>query len=217
MLIKWSPSMRIALFLLVLIGQPINSLQAKAQSSGPYPSLIETLNKEALASDPAGIRGYSEHLVRLLPIGAAGPACVSSFSDRLAKAEESSRQGKRKLISEEAIAEAFNDLMRQTAATSSFKADVAEVEKSRLGFENELPTIITASKNGRYCSPGEAVWVLGMLIENVGAHPPPALHSGFQVSGYVPPVRQHLMQFFYSHSLKDAVNVLDRLAKKLGI
>jgi hypothetical protein len=209
--------MRIALFLLVLIGQPFISGQSLAQSARPYPSLMETLNKEALASDPAGIRGYSEHLVRLLPIGAAGPACVNSFSGRLAKAEESARQGKRKLISEEVIAEAFNDLMRQTAAPSSFKADVAEVEKARRGFEDELPTIITESKNGRYCSPGEAIWVLGMLIENVGGHPPLVPHSGSQVSGYMPPVRQHLMQFFYVHSLNESADVLDKFAKKLGI
>lgn len=135
---------RVALAL--FLGLALFPRLAASQPPTRPPNMIETLNKEAEASDPAGIRAYSEHLALLLPIGgsgstgAAGSTYLSSFSDRLAKAEESARQGKRKLISEEAIAGAFNDLMRQTAAPSSFRADVADV----VLVSEKTPSPITA-------------------------------------------------------------------------
>ncbi len=178
---------------------------------------LNTLNNEATATDSIGIRGYSEHLIKLLPLGAVKPTYVNSFSDRLSKAEELARQGKRPLISEETIAEAFDDLMQQTAAPSSFQTNIAEVEKSRRAFAKELPAIISENRNGKYCYPDEAIWVMEMLIENVESHPPQPLHSGPEVSGYTPPVRNHLMQYFYSHSPKEVAHVLDKLAEKLGI
>jgi hypothetical protein len=189
---------------------------AGSQPSGRPPSLIETLNKEAEASDPEGIRKYSQHLTQLLVgqllVGErASTAYTASLSDRLAKSEELARQGKRKLISDEVIAEAFNDLMQQTAAPSSFKADVADVEKSRRGFERELPAVISEGKNGKYCYPGEAMWVMSMLIENIGSHPPSPVHPGPQVSGYRPPVRLYLVRYFSSRSPDEAIHVLERL------
>lgn len=192
------------------------------QTPANPPSFMNNLNKEAEATDSAGIHVYSKHLVSLLAISAAGPpgttatTHLSSFSDRLARAEESARKGKRKLILEEAIANAFNDLMQQTGAPSSLKADVGEVEKSRRAFETELPAIISESKNGKYCYPGESMWILGMLIENIGADFTPLNHEP-QVSGYVPPALQHLQQYFSSHPTNEDARVMNSLAKSLGI
>jgi len=206
------------LALALVVGLALCPLIAASQLPTRPPNTMEKLNKEAEASDPAGIHEYSQDLIqKLVGVRAGRPAYADELTNRLARAEMMARHGKRKLISEEAIANAFNDLMQRTAAPSSFKADVAEVEKSRLAFENELPAMISESRNGKYCYPGEAIWVVVMLIENVGAHFPPLLNSVPQVSGYVPPVRLHIEQYFSSHSPNEVAHVLDRLAKNLGI
>jgi hypothetical protein len=198
--------------------------QATSQSLPQPPNMMDTLNREAAATDSAAIRVYSKHLVSFLPRNLSGPdgaaanIYLNSFSDRLANAEKSARQGKRKLISEEAIAEAFNDLMRQTGAPPSLKADLESVKLARKGWEKKLPAIISREKNGTYCNPGEAIWVLSILIGNIGAHYPLPLHPGEpQVLGDRPPVDLHLLQYFSSHSPNEDAHVIDKLAKSLGI
>jgi hypothetical protein len=181
--------------------------------------LIETLNKEAQATDPAGIRNYSEDLIHLLPgVRSAGAAYTDSLTDRLATTEMMARHGNQKLISEIEIANAFNDLMRQTGAPASLKADLNSVEMARRGWEKEIPTLISLEKNGTNCYPGEAIWVLTILIANVEAHYPPfPPGESRMVSGYRPPAELHLAQYFSSHSPREAAHILDRLAVRLGI
>jgi hypothetical protein len=190
---------------------------AQSPRSLPRPRQTETLNREAEASDPAGVQEYSRHLIGILLGERAGTAYAGSVSDRLARAELMARSGKRNPISEETIARAFNDLMRRVDAPKSLSADVQAVDKARRAFEKEMPAVISREKNAASCNPGEAVWVLAMLLENIGSNPPQPEHPGPYVSVYVPPARQCLTRFFSFCSYDQAVEVLDGIANDLGI
>jgi hypothetical protein len=120
---------------------------------------------------------------------------------------------KRKLIAEADIAQAFNTLMREIGAPNSFVADIDTVHRNRVAFESSLPEMLSQKSNGSYCNPGEAVFVVSMLIENVGrpAEPSSQLDLKAHVSAGVSPVRQHLELFYARHSqseVKEAFNQL---------
>jgi hypothetical protein len=182
--------------------------------------LIETLNKEAGATGPAEIHAYSKHLIQMLPgVRGGEDAYADSLTDRLALAEQMARQGKRKLISEIEIAKAFNNLMRETGASASLRANLDSMEWARKGWEEQLPALISREKNGTYCNPGESVFILEVLIENVGEPltPPSSSGSGPSVIGPgMSPARAHLLQYYASHSRKDVIQLLNNEAKTLG-
>jgi hypothetical protein len=181
--------------------------------------MMDTLNKEAEASDPNGIRAYSKHLIQMLPgIRGGEESYADSLTDRLARAEVMARQGKRKLIAEVEIAKAFNDLMRRTGAPVWLKANLDSVESERSGWEKQLPALISREKNGTYCYPGESVYILETLIENVGTPPAPLSSSGPSVIGPgIPPARAHLLQYYASHSRTDFIHLLNDIATTLKI
>jgi hypothetical protein len=180
--------------------------------------MMGILNKEAEASDPPGIHAYSQNLVQMLVGNRAGQAYAASLTDRLAHAEITARQGKRKLISEDAIARAFNELMRQTGAPVSLKADLVSVKQAREGWEKQLPALISRERNGIYCYPGESVFILEILIENVGRPPTPLSSSGPSVVGSaMPPARAHLLRSYGSHSRTHVIRLFNDLAKTLEI
>jgi len=180
------------------------------------PNEMDILNKEAGASDPEGIHKYSEDLIHWLNwlIGTtAGPEYEASVTDRLARAEMKARQGKRKLISEAEIAQTFNQLMRETGAPDTFMADVAAVESARSASEKRLPALITRKKNGSYCNPGETIYILVLLIQNVARPPDPPIQGNLpQVRpGPYVPVQRHLNFFFVRHSRSEITKVLNHL------
>jgi hypothetical protein len=192
---------------------------ALTQLAPKPPDMTDTLNREAEANDLAGIHTYSKHLIQMLPgIRSGGDAYADSLTDRLARAEMMARHGKRKLISEIEIAKAFNDLMRQTGAPASLRADLDSMVWARAGWEKQLPALISRERNGTYCDPGESVFILEMLIENVGRPPTPLSSSGPSVIGpAMPPARVHLLQYYASHLRTDDIRLLNDLAKALGI
>lgn len=194
-----------------------NTAAVQFARTPPQRSQLEKLNQEAQASDSAGVHEYSQHLIVILLREDAGAAYEDSLTDRLAKAELMARSGKRKLISEETIARAFNDLMKNIGAPESLRGDDRAVEKARSAFAEEMPAVVSEKKNGTKCYPGEAIWVLTMLIENVGANPPHAKQPGPYVSGYVPPARQSLTRFFTSSTHGEVMRMLGDLANDLGI
>jgi hypothetical protein len=181
--------------------------------------MVGDLNKEAAASDREGMHKYSEDLIHLLIGTAAGPEYEASVIDRLARAELKTRQGKRKLISEADIAQAFNQLMKETGAPDTFTADVASVESARSESEKRLTALITSKKNGNYCNPGETIYVLTIMIERVARPPDPPIQGNLpQVRpGPYVPVKQHLMIFFARHSDPENKTVLNHLFKVFQI
>ncbi len=66
--------------------------------------------------------------------------------------------------------------MRRIDAPKSLSADVRAVDKARRAFEKEMPAVISREKNAASCNPGEAIWVLTMLLENIGSNPPQPEH-----------------------------------------
>jgi len=176
--------------------------------------MMDTLNKEAKASDTAGIHAYSNDLIQMLAgVRGGGVVYANSLTDRLARSELMARQGKRKLISEADIAKAFNNLMSEIGAPDSLKSDIAGVEKERDAFKKELPAMISQKENGRYCNPGEAVFVLEMMIENVGRPLGPTPDSAPKafVAGINPPVRVRLDLFSARHSQSEVKEVFNSL------
>ena len=63
----------------------------------PYPVVIQ-FDREARASDAAGIREYSDDLTWFLVRDQVRKDYRSALTDRLAKAEEAAREGKGRLI-----------------------------------------------------------------------------------------------------------------------
>ncbi len=204
----------------LVLGLIVCSLRVAPQPPPQPPNMMEALNKRAEAADVAGIHAYAEELMQMLPsVRDAGSTYADSLTDRLARAELQARNGKRKLISEAEIAEAFNGLMRRTKAPASLKADLVAVESARSGWEKQLPAMISNQKNGTNCYPGEAVWVLETLIENVGRPPGSIVHSTTSVFVSVPqsPARRHLEQFSASHSQSEVSEMLSHLLSDLTI
>ena len=138
----------------------------------PYPVVI-MFDREATASDPAGIREYSDDLTWFLVRDQVSKDYRSQLTDRLAKAEEATREGKGRLIPETEVVRVFNDMMRRAGAPSYMRAD----ENAMHAFRQQsidvpsLPALFSASRNGTYCYPGEAVFLLYTLIVYNGVPP----------------------------------------------
>jgi hypothetical protein len=182
-------------------------------------NLLCLLNQEAAANDPKGIHRYSEDLVKLIVPNYVGQGYTGSLADRLAKAEQAAHEGRAKLVPEAAVAQAFNDLMKDTDAPKWLRADIPAVERARRAFEKEMPAVISRDKDGDSCYPGEAVWIISMLIANTGrptapsAQPDQEPHFG----AGTPPAQRHLDLFYARHSGPQVAEVFDHLFNHLQI
>jgi hypothetical protein len=128
------------------------------------------LNREAEASDPAGIHQYSEDLLGLVVPDRVGYSYLNALTARLAKAEQLAREGKGKLIPDAEIVRVFNALMRKIGAPSAFKADEAGLRefRARSIAVHTFPALLSANRNGTNCNPAEAVYLLHLLLWNDG-------------------------------------------------
>jgi hypothetical protein len=189
-----------------------------------------TLNSESKASDAAGIHRYSEQLIRLLVPERAGQKYIQSLTDRLATAEELARAGKGNLVPEAKVAQAYNNLMRQSGAPSPLYSDEAVVHRIRRFWLVADSSLDTVSAHPNDCNPGEAVYLLVSLLWNNGGpreDPPsrPALGGGTKP----PPTRWVSVQpitgpqagillssYSAKHSPHAVAAVFDSSAKTLG-
>ncbi len=141
-------------------------------------------DQEAAASDPAGIHKFSKDVIdSILPnqwtygqspsgrmesfmLEFLGDDYAASFADRLAKAEQFARTGHGKLIAESDVAQAFNDLMRAVGAPPTLKTDEVAIRKFRkhAAAIKAFPALFSADRNGTNCNPGEAVFLISLLI-----------------------------------------------------
>jgi hypothetical protein len=236
------------LALALVIGAAFCPTVAGAQSSAQpyymlgYHSQDDLLNHEAEASDPAGIHKYSEQLIGLLLPEDVVDGYKDSLSDRLARAEQMAREGKGKLVPEADVARSFNDLMKRIG--SSFRTDEASVRKFRAHSiaVPALPALLSADRNGAYCNPGEAVYLLYLLMLYNGAAIPDHYLEGIQAlrheddlvgqtgrtSGPVRTVvlgtpvgtdtyaRGQLLSYSLQHNRRATIKVLNALSKTLG-
>jgi len=68
------------------------------------------------------------------------------------------------------VVRAFNELMARIGAPPSMKADEASVHKFRAHAAaiKAFPALFSADRNGTNCNPGEAVFLLSLLISEDG-------------------------------------------------
>lgn len=145
-------------------------------------------NQEAAASDPAGIHQYSRDLIDLvLPnqwaYGRSPSGRMETFetefldekyaaklADRLAQAEQTARTANGKLVAETDVVRAFNDLMVEIGAPSSMRTDEGALRRFRehAAAIKAFPSLFSADRNGANCNPGEAVFLLSLLISDNG-------------------------------------------------
>ncbi len=217
----------------VMIGQepawrPFNSRQ-------PYTTIDDMLNKDAQASDSASIQYYGEDLAHLIVPDQAGTEYRKSFADRLAKAEQAARERKRKLVPESNIVEAFNALMKKVGAPTFIRANRDKLHQFRTHASTvgALPAIITANQNDTECYPGEAVFILWVLVNTDGSAKESYLDAlielsrpaerGAQFATSVE-VSEDLMKglsflaaYETNHPQNQITRLFNDLAKKLGI
>jgi hypothetical protein len=145
-------------------------------------------DQEAAASDPAGIHKYSRDLIdSILPnrwtygqspsgrmemfmVEFLGEDYAAKLADRLAQAEQRVRVGNGKLIAESDVARAFNDLMKEIGAPPSLRTDEASIHRFRehAAAIKAFPALFSEDRNGANCNPGEAVFLLSLLISDNG-------------------------------------------------
>jgi hypothetical protein len=150
-------------------------------------------NQEAAASDPAGIQKYSRDVVDLIlpnawtygrsPSGRMeefeneflGEKYAAKLADRLAQTEQTARTGTGKLVPISDVVRAFNDLMKEVGAPSSVRTDERSLQSFRehAAAIKAFPALFSADRNGTKCNPGEAVFLIGLLISDNGL-----LHEG---------------------------------------
>lgn len=150
-------------------------------------------NQEAAANDAAGIHKYSRDVVdmvlpNLWTYGRSPSSRMETFereflgekyaaklAERLAKAEQAAREGNGKLVPVSNVVRAFNDLMKQVGALPAVHTDEMSVQKFRehAAAIKGFPALFSADRNRTDCNPGEAVFILGLLIMDNGV-----LHEG---------------------------------------
>jgi len=146
-----------------------------AQPSHCAQILFCLFNQEAAASDPTGIHKYSEDLVGAIVPNPAGEdsarQLTNRLADRLASAEQAARAGSGKLVPEAAVVKAFNDLMQEVGAPLSMRASEASVHgfREHAASIKAFPALFSAGRNGAKCNPGEAVFLLSLLLSDNGA------------------------------------------------
>ncbi len=167
-------------FFALLLGsfacQLVNSQQSKWKPFSerrPLTNVGAMLNKDAEASDPAGIHYFAEDLAHFLLPERTGDRYINRFAERLAKAEQEAREGKRKPIPDTQVAEAFNEVV-QKAHLPVMPASLSDLRSLRNDprIAKEYPALLTADRNGTNCTPGEAVYLLAVLLEK-DAYPVP--------------------------------------------
>jgi hypothetical protein len=145
-------------------------------------------NQEAAASDPAGMQKYSRDVIdMILPnawtYGKSPSGKMETFEDeylgenyaaglagRLAEAEQLARAGKGKLVPVSDVAQAFNNLMKEVGAPTSVWTSESALQKFRehAAAIKAFPALFSADRNGTNCNPGEAVFLIGLLIMDNG-------------------------------------------------
>jgi hypothetical protein len=133
-------------------------------------NLFCLFNQEAAASNPTGIHKYSEDLIGLIVPPEAGKADIEPLADRLARTEQMARAGNGKLVAEADVVRAFNELMAKIGAPSSLRTDDASMRRFRehAVLIKAFPALLSADRNGTNCNPGEAVFLLYLLVSDNG-------------------------------------------------
>jgi len=188
-------------------------------SKSPGVVLVE----EAEAADTKeGNQKYAKHLTEEFVWRQTGDAYISAFSNRLSEADFMARQGKRKLIPESAVVQAFIDLMTQTGG--SFRTDTNIVHQLRISVLEVSPALSTVKTHDSECLPSEAIMLMLQLVSHNGSSstdPCPPTHE--PAGGLVQNVCEGatalvvISRYRSSHSRFENRMLFDHVAQRFGM
>lgn len=218
---------------------PFSAKMAAQQPPHCAQILYCIFNQEAAASDSAGIHKYSKDLIGAIVQNPAGTDSIrqlaNRLTDQLASAEQAARTDNGRLVPEAAVVTAFNDLMQEIGAPTSWRANEASMHgfREHAASINAFPALFSANRNGTNCSPGEAVFLLSLLLSDNGVlyernldtqkalmqwdGRKDASSNGFAVAGMDSANASGLLvSYSLDHNIKASVVLFDRVASKLG-
>jgi len=213
------------MLMLLMIFPSFFSRKLHSQGVSSSRSIVDSLNTEAQANDQDGIHAYCEHLVRLLVNESVSKETITLLTDRLAITERAARRGERPLISETEVATAFNNLMSEIGVPEELRTDTPMVHRFRVGplSRSDVSNLITLNANGPDCNPGEAVFLLYLLIQNNGKiedHLPPGTTSVMVPSLMVteqdpsaPDARRSIYGYTKHHRRSNLADVFNHVAQ----
>lgn len=146
--------------------------QVGSASMLPKNLWVQSLIEEAEASDTReGLQKYSEYLITLVVGEQVKSEYISTLSKRLIASEQMTRDGKRKLISENSIVDAFNQLMKQVqiSAAPALVTNVTTVHQLREVLYNTSSSLSSLKSSDSDCHPTEAALLMVFLLRNNGA------------------------------------------------
>jgi hypothetical protein len=191
-------------------------------------NVVDTLNKAAEANDLEGIRTYSKQVALLFVADYTDRAYVRLFADRLNEAEVMARHGELALVSEEQIANSFNDIMKRVGAPGSLRTNPETVHRYRNAIlqGGNATRLISVKSNGHNSNPAEAVFLLYLLIFNnaafnnaipTGQTPVSNPHiTLIQHQKSDPNVRNLLSTYSKSHSKSELSGLFNTVANELN-
>jgi len=199
-------------------------------------SVSDRFNIEAAAFDTAGIRKYSEDLVHSVAPDNLPREKEEQLINRLFDAEKAARSGKGKLVREADVARAFNELMVGVGATPPLSVDEASIHRFRehAAANKDFPALLSAGRDGTNCNPGEAVFLIYLLMLRDGKLSvldpyyeqsmasgkfQQDAHGGAASGGLVSMGASSstlLSSYSSDHSQKETTLLLERLASALG-
>jgi len=176
------------------------------------PYLRTVIEKREASNTQAGLEDYSHHLMTLFAGDRTSKANLDKMSKRLAGAEIAARNGERGYVSEGAIADAFNDLMRQVRGRdgAEIRTTVEYVHRMREWDDRISPALSSVETHPSECLPGEALFMLVMLVSSNGAVGP-APEGRFSEE---PPSKPGYLVAGKSDGRRVARILLDRYARK---
>jgi len=173
--------------------------------------LRTVIEKKEASSTPAGLEDYAQHLVDLLTGDKPGKASAHRLSQRLAEAELAARDGRRGYVSESAIADAFNNLMRAVRGRDGAEIETTaqQVHWMREWNDRFSPMLSSVEAHASECLPGEAVFTLVMLL-NGNSKIGPAPKERFSDA---PPSQPGYVGVGISHENQKSRGLLNRYAR----
>lgn len=196
-------------------------------SRSPHSFVGPAIAKAKVADTEKGALAYAADLTSFVVSDRPGKSYVKKFARRLASADLAARHGNQGWVSESAVAQAFNELMEQVAASPAqlIKTDVSVVHRLRFSLYNTSPDLSTVTSHEDKCLPSEAVFVIALLMWNNGAVsalsgsvPPPTSKGGYVAVRFSggPDARLLLSRYLAASSHRQMVNLYDHLAQTIG-
>jgi hypothetical protein len=136
-------------------------------SQPPATSVFDLFNREAAEIASEAVHRYSKDLTQLIVPAEDRSMPMDSFTNRLTQREIMARAGQVPLIPEADVAHAFDELMK-TIGEPTIRTNLEALRRVREQGSLVFPSLFSKESNGTNCNPGEAIFLLYLLISNDG-------------------------------------------------